>query len=566
MISKSPIASTSARAWASSPHTRARTHVQNTAGARAHGARRTNGATHGMIAAIARTSTVAAARGTTRSRTSDGRVGALKPTTVTRRTTVVVKAASAVRDARVIAGKRTIAQKTRRVARRAGGGAIEINPNDPPEEEIFDMSEGGQKKRWGMVFALFVAFVLCNLDKVNMSVAIVPMAESFGWTATQKGLVASAFFWGYSFTQIPGGWLASKYGGKSVLFWGVVLWSFGTLIAPWCAALGMPWLLASRFLVGLGEGVAPSAATGVLAKGVPPSQRSKAVTTAFGGLDVGSLTGLLIAPPIIFYLGGWAAVFYLFGVLGFIWGAWWFASFMNDSSTDMKEAPLAAGAKKGLSIPWAAFFRNPQFWALTVAHFTWNYFSYGLLAWLPSFLASAMGVTLSKSSFLSILPYLSTVIVTATIAPLAGKLEADKTLTRTQIRKGSQTLCFGVGAVTLTAIGLIVNATPVAAVTNQTIAIVIGLLSVTFGFAAFIRTGLFCGHQDLSPKYASIMLGVTNTAAAIASTLSTFFTGLFLSMTGGNWAYSLFFPIAVLQLVSVFVFLIWKSDPVDFDA
>ena len=307
------------------------------------------------------------------------------------------------------------------------------------------MTAGGQKKRWAMVFSLFVAFVLCNLDKVNMSVAIVPMAESFGWTATQKGLVSSAFFWGYSFTQIPGGWLASKYGGKAVLFYGVMLWSLGTLIAPWCAALGMPALLASRFLVGLGEGVAPAAATGVLAKGVPPSQRSKAVTTAFGGLDVGSLSGLLIAPPIIFHLGGWPAVFYLFGILGFFWGAWWFVSFMRDSSTDMKET-AAPGEKKSLNIPWGAFTRNPQFWALTVAHFTWNYFSYGLLAWLPSFLASAMGVTLSKSSFLSILPYLSTVIMTAIIAPLAGKLEADKTLTRTQIRKGSQTLCFGVGA------------------------------------------------------------------------------------------------------------------------
>lgn len=31
---------------------------------------------------------------------------------------------------------------------------------------------------------LFIVFVLCNLDKVNMSVVIVSMAESFGWTAT----------------------------------------------------------------------------------------------------------------------------------------------------------------------------------------------------------------------------------------------------------------------------------------------------------------------------------------------------------------------------------------------
>lgn len=65
------------------------------------------------------------------------------------------------------------------------------------------------------------------------------------------------------------------------------------------------------------------------------------------------MLGLLIAPPIIFHLGGWAAVFYLFGALGFFWGAWWFISYMRDSSTDMKEVETT-GAKKGLSIPGTA--------------------------------------------------------------------------------------------------------------------------------------------------------------------------------------------------------------------
>ena len=142
--------------------------------------------------------------------------------------------------------------KRQHVVAKAGGGPIAEDSSGIPESELFDMSEGTTKKRWAMVFSLFIAFVLCNLDKVNMSVAIVPMAKSFGWTATQKGLVASAFFWGYAFTQIPGAWLSSKYGGKAVLFYGVVLWSLGTLIAPWCATLGMAPLLASRFLVGLG--------------------------------------------------------------------------------------------------------------------------------------------------------------------------------------------------------------------------------------------------------------------------------------------------------------------------
>lgn len=92
------------------------------------------------------------------------------------------------------------------------------------------------------------------------------------------------------------------------------------------------------------------------------------------------------------------------------------------------------------------------------------------------------------------------------------------------------------------------------------------LLSIGFGLGAWVRTGLFCGHQDISPKYASIMLGTTNTLAAVASTLSTFFTGYFFSITGGNWALSLFLPIAFFQVVSTLIFMMWDSTPVDFDA
>ena len=80
---------------------------------------------------------------------------------------------------------------------------------------------------------------------------------------------------------------------------------------------------------------------------MPGSQRSKAVTATFGGLDVGSLSGLIIAPPIILYLGGWPAVFYLFGGLGFLWGAWWFACYMNDTSTDAREMPRGEGEARG---------------------------------------------------------------------------------------------------------------------------------------------------------------------------------------------------------------------------
>lgn len=47
--------------------------------------------------------------------------------------------------------------------------------------------------------------------QVNMSVAVIPMAAELGWSPSDRGLVSSAFFWGYSLTQIPAGWISTRY-------------------------------------------------------------------------------------------------------------------------------------------------------------------------------------------------------------------------------------------------------------------------------------------------------------------------------------------------------------------
>ena len=62
---------------------------------------------------------------------------------------------------------------------------------------------------------------------------------------------------------------ARSIGGARVLFAGVALWSLGTLIAPPAAKMGLLALCATRLFVGLGEGLAPSSATNVMARIVP---------------------------------------------------------------------------------------------------------------------------------------------------------------------------------------------------------------------------------------------------------------------------------------------------------
>lgn len=60
-----------------------------------------------------------------------------------------------------------------------------------------------------------------------------------------------------------------RIGGAYVLMAGVALWSVGTLVAPPAAGISLLALCASRVLVGLGEGLAPSAATSLMSRIIP---------------------------------------------------------------------------------------------------------------------------------------------------------------------------------------------------------------------------------------------------------------------------------------------------------
>ncbi|CAK7338574.1 unnamed protein product, partial [Dovyalis caffra] len=121
--------------------------------------------------------------------------------------------------------------------------------------------------RYKLIGTTSLAFVICNMDKVNLSIAIIPMSHQFGWNASMAGLVQSSFFWGYALSQLPGGWLAKIFGGRKVLKIGVLTWSLATALLPFLAG-NIPGLVFSRVLVGIGEGVSPSAATDLIARHV----------------------------------------------------------------------------------------------------------------------------------------------------------------------------------------------------------------------------------------------------------------------------------------------------------
>ena len=434
-----------------------------------------------------------------------------------------------------------------------GGGqgariSLGTKPIDKRETDDF------LKLVWTLVTTLAIAFILCNLDKVNMSVAVIPLAEQFGWSATDKGLVSSSFFWGYALTQIPAGYVASTFGGGPVLVLAVLTWSLGTALAPMVATAGIIPLSMTRLIVGLGEGFAPSAVTDLLATYVPKKLRARAVTTVFGGMEVGNALGLLMCGPLI-EKTGWASVFYLFAALGFVWCAAWpfFSPQRMASKVDEELTKDIAAKKKSRSkIPYGEFLKSKAVWAVITAHFCHNWGYYTLLAWLPSYFESVLDLSLTGAATISLVPYLAMASMTPVVGMVADGLQ-ERGYSTTNVRKIAQGLAFVGPAGCMVVCGLL---SPVAA-THKTL--LVAVLSLAFALSTFSRGGLYCNHQDLSPKFAAALLGISNTAGALPGIIGVWLTGKLFDATSGDWGASLFFPIVCAQILGLIVFTLYGS-------
>lgn len=165
-----------------------------------------------------------------------------------------------------------------------------------------------------VVFMLFLGMANAYVMRTNMSVAIVAMVNQsalekhelfddecpdtdygeqdnsdhqdgeFLWTTSMQGYILSSFFYGYVITQIPFGLLAKKYGAMRFLGWGMLINSVFAFLVPVAARQGgAPWLIVVRFIQGLGEGPIVPCTHAMLAKWIPPNERSRVGSIVYSG-------------------------------------------------------------------------------------------------------------------------------------------------------------------------------------------------------------------------------------------------------------------------------------------
>ncbi|KAJ8014130.1 hypothetical protein DPEC_G00037060 [Dallia pectoralis] len=388
-------------------------------------------------------------------------------------------------------------------------------------------------------YGFFVAYAL----RVNLSVAMVDMLNNTGtsgnastsvcpahfnpprpkhihtasvydWESDTQGWILGSFFYGYILTQIPGGYLARKYGAKWLLGLGILGTVVFTLLTPVAADLGAGYLIAVRVLEGVGEGVTFPAMHAMWASWAPPLERSRLLTIAYTGAQLGTVVALPLSGQICFYLN-WTWVFYIFGIVGIVWFIMWTLLVSNTPSThprisEQERLYIVSSLNKehsplGEHIPWGSILTSLPLWAIVVAHFSYNWTFYTLLTLLPTYMSNVLGFSIKENGALSALPYIGCGLMAVLGGQLADYLR-EKHFCRTVVVRKVFSLIGMIGpAVFIVAVGY----------TGCNYVLAVAFLTISSSLGGMVASGFNINHLDIAPSYAGILLGITNSFATI---------------------------------------------------
>ena len=414
-------------------------------------------------------------------------------------------------------------------------------------------------ERFKLVFMSFLAIFICYIDRVNISVAIIPMQQQFGWSEAQVGIVFSSFYFGYMFTMILGGYLADKYGGKYVLGFGVLAWSLFTFLTPIFAYQGFFAIFLIRVLLGLGEGVAFPSIHSLYARWIPFMERTRVIAITNSGISAGTVFGFALT-TIIITMYSWELVFYLFGLLGIIWSFFWFKGFSSMPSENKKisndellkilnEAPSSENAKK---VPFKNLISNLPFLAITVATFCNNWVLFTFISYMPKYVNSdisigGLGLSLESDTFL-ILIILPAVI--GVISLLIGGFIVD-----TLIKQGLKVIVARklFNSIGFFGAGVLIYLIPYQNSVEITL-ILLCLINFCIGMAA---GGFGVNHADIGPNYTGNLFGIAGSIGMIAAVFSPLAAGFILENTN-SWF--LIFNISTIVLFFGGLFYLFFSS------
>tara|TARA_B110001452_G_scaffold22483_2_gene17981 strand:- start:1386 stop:2711 length:1326 start_codon:yes stop_codon:yes gene_type:complete len=387
-------------------------------------------------------------------------------------------------------------------------------------------------------------------DRNIMPIAVIPMAEAYGWNMMQRGFILSSFAYGYMLTQLPGGLFATKLPPLKLLLVAVSCWSLATMLTPAAADIGIRTAFACRVVLGMAEGFCLPAIFQLFAGRVPEALRSRAFSFMLGAGSVGQLAALLVCPQ----LTPWPTMFSLFGGVGLCWAAlcllrMCLSSSLRDDDRGRAvpqpgESVEASDEDDGASLS-SDMLPHRQPWphgalaAICLAHLAQNWTNYTLSAWLPTYLHEELGMPTQQLS-LTALPFAVNACANVGFGLLADSATASGWSLLSVRRAATLTGLLGPAVCHLL---FTLTASP---------GMAIALVTLSFFLGAATAPGYMANHADLSSSYAGLTFAIANTIATIPGLVAPPFTAWLVEATG-SWA-AVFVLAALINVAGSFAY------------
>ncbi|XP_074644337.1 vesicular glutamate transporter 2-like [Tubulanus polymorphus] len=387
-------------------------------------------------------------------------------------------------------------------------------------------------KRYIVALMMFFGCANMGILRSELSVPIVSMTRNstlkhdngtilveaeYPMDTKQQGLVLSSFFYGYVITQIPGGFISHRYGGKNVFGVGVAVTGLLSLLLPVCAA-NVYMFMANRFLQGFFLGVCFPAIYGIMRHWVTHQERSKLMTSSIAGKEFGIIACLGLSGVLTARLG-WQSVFYTYGLIAIIWVfLWWLlvtetpSQHPRISQTELEYLENNINLVKSDTHnrpPYFRIFTSPATIAIIILDLCTYWCYYLMLTTLPTYLEDMYQFRIEKTGWLSAFPYIVLFITGILSGQVADVLISREYLSRTKTRKLFCTLC---------CVGM--NTFLIGSTYAQSYATAMILLNVSFAFLGMSYPTFPVNALDIAPQYASMIMGVSNCLTVVSGIIS----------------------------------------------
>lgn len=423
------------------------------------------------------------------------------------------------------------------------------------------------KKRFFIVFLLFVTVVINYLDRANLSIAAPAMMRDLELTTEQIGWIFSAWGLSYACFQIPAGWLVDKFKPKYFLAAILILWSIATVIIGFVSNFLL--IIALRFIVGMFEAPSYPINSKIVTNWIPENERASSIAVYTSAQFV----GLAFLAPVLSWIlmtYDWHMVFIVTGAVGILWAIYWLFAYnepkdfpgISDSELEYLKDNGALLDEQVAEKKTATDEDKSGFWGdllyivtrrkiigTCIGQFALGSATIFFLTWFPTYLVEYHNLSFIKAGFMASLPFLC-----GFLGVLCSGFTSDYLL-----KKG-----YSLATARKTPIitGLLLTSTIIGAEFFQSTTMVVVFMSIAF-FATGLASITWSLVASLAPKrLIGLTGGVFNFIGGLSAVITPAIIGYLAD--GTSFFYPLLFIVSLGFIGALsYIFLVGKIERIE---